>query len=176
MLGLLVLRKEYDTFECYHWTAPCCKPSVFTFMEASLECRFSQRYSLILATILDFCWRCEGVSVYQGEGSTIIHLSCLPGLFGVVKLTSAFIILSSRFILFLFGLMIASFTCIQMFLDFLFVFRVKKRPNLNSIPDINSCYLICVICIDVTRERATPGWKVHQLFSCPNTSEPLKMA
>ncbi|MCJ8731119.1 hypothetical protein PDJAM_G00195740 [Pangasius djambal] len=44
--------------------------------------------------------------------------------------------------------MMASFTCIEISLDFILVAPVEQLPNANSIPDINSRPFICFICLE----------------------------
>ncbi len=82
---------------CYQWFAPCCKPSVFTFMKVSLDCRFWQ-WCAELQSFLKFCWCYDGVFLHQGKDSAIMHFSCLPWSFrpfDVLELTSAFFFLKN---------------------------------------------------------------------------------
>ena len=53
--------------------------------------------------------------------------------------------------------MIASFTCIDISLDFVLIAPVKQLPNTSSTPEINSRYFIYFIHFKVTREQATLG-------------------
>lgn len=64
--------------ECSLWFVPCCKPSVFTLMMVSLDCRPGQDVHLLQCFLQVFF----SFSFHQKKDSAIVHFSYLLWSFG----------------------------------------------------------------------------------------------
>lgn len=117
------------------------KPLVFTFMNASPDCRLWQWYSYL--TVLDLSRCCEGERILRS--STLIFLCSLPGTF-----------FNECTALFIWPLIKVSAICLLGYLCLLNLHRhlfgphiensTQQLPNANSTFGINSRPFMCWIC------------------------------
>ena len=158
--------------ECYLWFESCCKPTVFTFIKASLYFRLWQWHMHLLQSTFHIS-PCQEETFFLPRKGFRVHptatkISSL--LFDLLSLLSSplhsvfirmdqiidlttpkgFCSLSSRFILY-FSLMMAFFTCINTY--FISIAPVKYLPNAHSTTEINLRPFIALINLKVTKEQ-----------------------
>ena len=148
---------------CSRRLAPCCKPSVFTSMEASLNGRLyhrRQKYADLLQSVLDFSPYCEGGFFFTQE--TILPTSTLvcplwsPGLLMLSSSAVQFYCVGLHQIVHLASHKVFVVSLILFFFSYLLQLRivapVKKLPNTNSSPEISSGPFIRLMLFAVTTE------------------------
>lgn len=132
--------------ECSQWFAPLCKPSLFTFMKASLDHSLWQPFP----EDSQYVSMLRRVYPHQGQDSVILHLLLL--------------------------VLQAFWCCwVRQFyisLDFILIAQVKQLPNDSSTPEVNSSPFICFICLEERRERTRRAMKLllsllSQYFCAP---------